>query len=132
MIIFDGYESHLSTEFQKFYKDHSIIILCLPTYSSHLIQPLDVGCFSVLKRMYNKELEDFIKANVDYITKIEFLIAFKTAYNNIMTKSNVLGGFRGTSLVLFDPQAVISKLDIKLRTPTPIGSLFPTADIWVS
>ena len=32
----------------------------------------------------------------------------------------------------FDPQAVISKLDIKLRTPTPTGPPLSEADSWVS
>lgn len=132
MIVLDGHESHLSAEFQKFCKDHGIITLCLPAHSSHLTQPLDVGCFSVLKRAYSKELELFIRAGIDHITKVEFLMAFHTAHNNSITMSNVLGGFRGAGLVPFDPQAVISKLDVKLRTPTPTGPPLPEADSWVS
>jgi len=129
MLVLDGHKSHLSAEFQKFCKDHAIITLCLPTHSSHLTQPLDVGCFSVLKRMYGKELKLFIRASIDHITKVEFLIAFHTAHNNSITKSNVLGGFQGASLVPFDPQAVISKLNIKLRTPTPTGPPLPEANV---
>ncbi|ERF70741.1 hypothetical protein EPUS_05093 [Endocarpon pusillum Z07020] len=34
---------------------------------------------------------------------------------------NIKAGFQGTGLVPYDPQAVLSKLDIKLRTPTPTG-----------
>jgi len=34
--------------------------------------------------------------------------------------------------VPFDPQAVISKLDVKLRTPTPTGPPLADADPWVS
>ena len=93
MFVLDGYKSYLSTEFQKFYKDYTIITLYLPAYSFYLIQPLNVGCFSILKRMYSKELKLFIQAGINYITKIEFLITFYTAYNNSITKSNVLGGF---------------------------------------
>ena len=93
MLVLDGYESHLSAEFQKFCKDYAIITLCLSAYSFYFTQPLDVGCFSVLKRMYGKELELFIWAGIDYIIKVEFLIAFYTAYNNLITESNVLGGF---------------------------------------
>ena len=132
MIVLDGHESHLSAQFEAFCKEKNIITLCLPAHSSHLTQPLDVGCFSVLKRIYGKELEDFIKASVDHITKIEFLIAFRAAHNNAITKSNILGGFRGAGLVPFDPQAIISKLDIKLQTPTPTGSPVLAADPWVS
>ena len=49
-----------------------------------------------------------------------------------MTKANIAGGFRGAGLIPFDPQAVISKLDVKLRTPTPIGPPEADADPWVS
>lgn len=82
--------------------------------------------------MYGKELEYFIKASIDYITKVEFLLAFRAAYDNTMTTSNALGGFRGTSLVSFNPQAVITKLDVKLQTLTPTGPPSAEADIWVS
>ena len=132
MIALDGHESHLSAQFEEFCKEKSIITLCLPSHSSHLTQPLDVGCFSVLKRMYGKELEDFIKAHINHITKTEFLLAFKTAHINTMTIQNIKAGFRGTGLVPHNPQAVLSKLDVKLRTPTPTGPPLPEADPWVS
>ena len=124
MIVLDGHESHLSVQFKEFCKEKNIITLCLPAHSSHLTQPLDVGCFSVLKRSYDKELEDFIKAHINHITKTEFLLAFKAVHFNTMTAENIKTGFRGTGLVPYDPQAVLSKLDVKLRTPTPTGSIF--------
>ena len=49
-----------------------------------------------------------------------------------ITSENVRGGFRGAGLVPFDPEKVISQLDIKLRTPTPTGPPLPAADSWVS
>jgi hypothetical protein len=55
-------------------------------------------------------------------TELEFLPAFKAAHDASMTLSNVQGSFRGAGLVPFDPEAVISKLDLKLRTPTPVPS----------
>jgi len=55
----------------------------------HLTQPLDVGCFSVLKRLYGWELEAFIKAYINHITKTEFLFAFKAAHFNTMTVENI-------------------------------------------
>ena len=131
MIVLDGHESHLSVEFEKFCKQKNIITLCLPAHSSHLTQPLDIGCFSVLKRSYGRELEAFIKAHINHITKTEFLLAFKAAHFNTMTAANVKAGFRGAGLVPYDPQAVLSKIDVKLRTPTPTRP--PSeAELWVS
>ena len=56
---------------------------------------------------------------ITHITKIEFLPYFITAFKAAITESNILGGFRGAGLVPLDPETVISKLDVKLRTPSP-------------
>jgi hypothetical protein len=132
MIVLDGHESHISAQFDQFCKEKNIITLCLPAHSSHLTQPCDVGCFSVLKRSYGKELEHFIKTHINHITKPEFFIAFKAAHFATMTPGNIKAGFRGAGLVPYDPQAVLSKLDVKLRTPTPTGPPSLEADAWVS
>jgi hypothetical protein len=132
MLVLDGHESHESAEFQEYCKAHNIITLGLPPHSSHLTQPLDVGFFAVLKRAYSRQIETFIKAHINHITKVEFFLAFQAAYVESMTVQNAQAGFRGAGLVPFDPQAVISKLDIKLRTPTPTGPPSADTDPWVS
>jgi hypothetical protein len=60
-----------------------------------------------------------MRNRINHITKIEFLPAFQLAYRKTITKDNILGGFRGAGLVPHDPEVVISKLDVKLRTPSP-------------
>jgi len=131
MIVLDGHESHLSIPFEEYCKENKIITICLPAHSSHLTQPLDVGCFSVLKRLYGKQLEIFIRAHINHIMKPEFFIAFVAAHNATMKPENIKAGFRGAGLVPYNPEAVLSKLDVKLRTPTPTGP--PTEDSpWVS
>jgi DDE superfamily endonuclease len=132
MLVLDGHESHESAEFQEYCKAHNIITLCLPPHSSHLTQPLDVGCFSVLKRVYGREIETFIKAHINHITKVEFFLAFKAAYSASMTPQNGQAGFRGAGLVPFNPQAVLLKLDVKLRTPTPSRPSTANTTPWVS
>lgn len=49
LLVLDGHESHHSTEFELYCKDNDIITLCMPPHSSHILQPLDVGCFGPLK-----------------------------------------------------------------------------------
>jgi hypothetical protein len=115
LLILDGHESHDSLEFQQYCKENNIIALRMPPHSSHLLQPLDVGCFSPLKKAYG-----LLMCNrINHITKLEFLPCFVAAFNAAITKSNILGGFRGTGLVQLDPEVVISQLDIQPRTPTP-------------
>jgi hypothetical protein len=119
LLILDGHKSHHSLEFQEFCKENNIYTLCMPPHSSHLLQPLDVGCFSPLKRAYSREVESLIRHHINYITKLEFLPAFKVAFDRSFTPANICSAFRGAGLVPLQPDAVLSKLDIKLRTPTP-------------
>ena len=93
----------------------------MPAHSSHLLQPLDVGCFSPLKRAYGRQVEGLIRDHINHITKLEFLPAFRAAYDQSITKENIYASFRGAGLVPHDPEVVISKLDIRLRTPSPVA-----------
>lgn len=131
LLVLDGHESHHSYEFEEYCKDNAIITLCMPAHSSHILQPLDVGCFGPLKRAYGKQIEDLVRMHINHITKVEFLTAFKDAFYASFSEENVRGGFRGAGLVPFDPQSVISKLNVKLRTPTPPGSSSANAGPWV-
>jgi hypothetical protein len=47
--LLDGHGSHITPEFDQYCLAYSIIVLYMPPHSSRLLQPLDVGCFSVLK-----------------------------------------------------------------------------------
>ena len=40
-------------------------------------------------------------------------------YNKAISKSNILSSFRATGLVPLNPEAVLSRLEVKPRTPTP-------------
>jgi len=119
LLILDGHESHASAQFKQFCKDNKIITLCMPAHSSHILQPLDVGCFSPLKTAYRRQIKNYMRHYINHIIKLEFLPAFKEAWKVTFTKENICGGFRGAGLVLYDPEHVISNLDIKLQTPPP-------------
>src|SRR5580700_6264349 len=111
--------SHVTPEFDLFCKEHSIITLCMPPHSSHLLQPLDVGCFSVLKRSYGRQIEGLMRNGVNHIDKQDFLEAYYTAHTETMNQSNIHSSFTATGVVPYDPERVLSKLNTQLRTPTP-------------
>ena len=123
LLILDGHESHHSLEFQDLCKENNIYTLCMPPHSSHLLQPLDVGCFSPLKRAYSREVESLMRDHINHITKLEFLPAFKAAFDRSFTSTNICSAFRGAGLVPLQPETVLSKLDVQLRTPTPPAAL---------
>ena len=132
LLIFDGHESHHSDGFETHCKDNNILTLCMPAHSSHLLQPLDVGCFGPLKKAYGRQIETFMRSHITYISKEDFLPAFKKAFNISMTSSNIQGGFQGAGLVPFDPQVILSKLDVRLEIPIFSRSTSREALPWVS
>jgi hypothetical protein len=48
-----------------------------------------------------------------------------------MTEKNAQGGFAGAGLVPYDPERVLSKLDVRLHTPTPLNSRAGTPQPWI-
>ncbi|KAF2175803.1 hypothetical protein K469DRAFT_609499, partial [Zopfia rhizophila CBS 207.26] len=46
-------------------------------------------CFSPLKTAYRRQVEKLIRNQFNYITKLEFLLAFRDAFNASITKSNI-------------------------------------------
>jgi hypothetical protein len=92
----------------------------MPPYSSHLLQLLDIGCFSPLKRAYSDEISSLAQYSTKKIKKEAFLPAFKAAFKKAITKENICTGFRSARLVPYNLEAVILKLNVVLYTPTPL------------
>jgi hypothetical protein len=65
----------------------------MPLRSLYLLQLLDVGCFSPLKRAYGRQVEDPMRSRINHIMKTKFLPCFKTASNAAITKRNIKGSF---------------------------------------
>jgi hypothetical protein len=132
MLVLDRHKNHESAEFQEYYKAYNIITLGLPPYSSHLTQPLDIRCFSILKQAYSRQIETFIKTYINHITKVEFFLVFIVVYKESITAENTQAGFYRAGLVLFNLQAVFLKLDMKLRILTPSRPSITNSTPWVS
>jgi hypothetical protein len=95
----------------------------MPTYTSHILQPLGVSCFGPLKKAYSSQIENKMRLIINYIIKEEFLPAFFTAYRQIMTTETISSGFRATSLAPFNPKRVLENLGPVIKaTPSPRSS----------
>ncbi len=90
LLIVDDHENHNSQRFHRYCEEQKIVVLCMPSHSSHLLQPLDVGCFAPLKRAYYNEIESWGRYSITQVKKETFLPAFRIAFNNAITKENIL------------------------------------------
>ena len=117
LLILDGHGSHVTPEFDQYCLDHSIIVVCMPPHSSHLLQPLDVGCFSILKHLYGKRVETLMSLGVNQIDKQEFLSIYQQACAEALHQNNVQSSFAATGLVPYNPNCVLSLLHAQYYTP---------------
>ena len=94
----------------------------MPPHSTHLLQPLDIGCFAVLKRAYGRLVESKMRVGINHIDKLDFLEAYPLSRIEAFKSETIKNSFGAAGLVPFSPERVISKLDIRLRTLTPPAS----------
>jgi len=76
----DGHGSHITYGFVKFCMKHNILLLCLPSHSTHLLQPLDIGLLSPYQHFYRLAVDNHMRSRRktrDEIKKAIFL-AFVT------------------------------------------------------
>jgi hypothetical protein len=85
-------------------------------YLLHLLQLLNVSCFLLLKLAYSSKIKGLIYCYINYIIKLEFLLAFKAAFYKTFIENNIYLGFRATSLVLFNLDAVLLRLNVVVYT----------------
>lgn len=119
LLILDGHSSYATASFDKFCTERMIIPLYLPPHSSHLLQPLDVGCFGPTKNLYGQKVQELMQQGIQSITKEDFLYLYPTVHQHTLSASNIKSGFTATGLVPLSPERVSSKLYLQLKTLTP-------------
>lgn len=94
----------------------------MPAHSSHLLQPLDIGCFAVVKRSYGRLIDQKMRLGVSHIDKLEFLTAYPQAQAEAFQTTTIQNSFKAAGLVPVDAAPMLSKLNISLLTLTPVPS----------
>jgi len=117
LLILDGHESHQSQLFKDYCLENNILTLCMPAHLSHILQPLDVVCFSPLKLKYSQRVRDLARRRIFHINKEGFLPAFRDAFFDVFTTENCKKAFEASGLVPTDAAVVLDRLEVRLRTP---------------
>lgn len=121
LLILDGHGSHLTPQFDQICEENDIMPICMPSHSSHLLQPLDIRCFAVLKRLYSRLIESQTRLGHNHIDKLDFLESYILARQEAFKTDIIQSSFASAGLVPINAERVLSKLNISL-TPTPPAS----------
>jgi hypothetical protein len=103
----------------------------MPPHTSHLLQPLDVGCFSPLKVAYGHQVSELARQRVFHIDKQDFLQIYLGIRETVLSEQNIQAGFRATGLVPACLERVLSSLTV-VRTPSPPGTAADAEVAWTA
>ena len=104
----------------------------MPPHTSHLLQPLDVACFSPLKTAYGSLVQDLARQGIFHVDKSDFLAMYQQARTTVFTEQNIKSGFRATGLIPFNPDRVLSSLTVTKTPSPPSTSHGPQSSPWTS
>jgi hypothetical protein len=104
LLIFDGHTSHTrNLKVIEKARENNVVLLCLPSHTSHQLQPLDISFFRSLKSKYDEQVRLWLRNHAgrklceDQIAEI-----FGNAYQNAASLKNAIGGFRKAGIEPFD------------------------------
>lgn len=94
-------------------------MICLPSHSTHLLQPLDVGIFGPMATYYKGELEAMLSGKFGFIIdKLKFIHIFCKARSKTISESNVLSFWKAAGLFPYCLEAILQKVNHRNRRPS--------------
>ena len=107
LLLMDGHSTHFEPNVIRKAAEGRVILFCLPPHTTHLLQPLDKGCFGPLKVCWRRECQAYLRRNPGKVmTQFEFSRVFSQAWFQGMSMSTVIAGFRTTGVYPFDRHAI--------------------------
>jgi hypothetical protein len=119
LLVLDGHGSHATPEFDQYCLENGIITVCMPSHSSHICQPLDVGCFGPLKQAYSNLVLELARLSIFHVNKEDFIRMYLEASTQIFKEDTIKNAFSATGLVPFNPARVLDNLTYTAPTPSP-------------
>ena len=112
LVLFDGHKSHINLTLAEWGRKNNVVFFVLPPHTSHITQPLDVGCFGPLKSAHNRECQSFLRQHPgQQITLYDIGGISSRAYNKAITADNLTAFFRKTGIYPFNKDSIE---DVKL------------------
>nr|XP_022903948.1 uncharacterized protein LOC111416214 [Onthophagus taurus] len=109
LLVIDGASCHLDISIVEEAEKLDVSLYCLPSNTTHELQPLDKSVFRSFEHYWDTELLNYWEAtNVPCRTlkKDRFGIVFNKVWQQCMLISNIQSGFRATGIYPFDPSVI--------------------------
>ena len=107
LLVLDGHGSHITIDVIEYARSNDIYLLCLPSHTSHILQPLDIGVFKSFKSFFSKACRQYMAENPGRVITEDILASVVgSAIAQSHTPLNILGGFKKAGIFPFNPGEV--------------------------
>ncbi|XP_072380869.1 uncharacterized protein [Diabrotica undecimpunctata] len=107
LLIFDGVKSHLGANIVKAAEKYDITMFCLPSNTTHELQPMDKSVFKSFGSFWDDEVLRFWMNNPECsIRRKAFGRIFSEVWAKAMTPGNIISGFKATGIYPFNPSVI--------------------------
>ena len=118
LLILDGHASHHSIEFLLKCKQNNVWLVFLPPHSTHVLQPLDLSCFSAVKSKYREQIADLASLNdAAPIKKHRFIKYYHKAREEGLTARTIKSGWRTSGIYPWNPRKGLKSSLVKNKAP---------------
>lgn len=90
----------------EFADENGIILLSMPSHTSHYLQPLDVAVFKSLKTHFYEQCRHWINRKERRITRLQFGELLNQSWGKAASIENATSGFKATGVFPLNPNAI--------------------------
>ena len=126
MLLINSYSLHKTKEFAKYAEKNKIQLFALPPHTTHILQPLNVGCFQPLKWYHGRCLDWAARSGSKDISKADFLATLAKIRRLTFTTTTLRSGWRRTGLAPFKLEVVLAQLKRQEECNSSDEELSPT------
>lgn len=107
LLILDGAKCHLDLSICMKAEELDIDIFCLPSNTTHELQPLDKSCYGPFEHYWDEELMNYWNRFPDRtLNKERFGAVFTPVWHKSMTSMNIMRGFEATGIYPYAPEKI--------------------------
>ena len=111
LLLLDGHGSHCTEEFKALASQNNIILHQFPAHLTHIIQPLDVGCFHIWKHFHNLAIHQALHNLQNVYNTAAFLRDLPEIRMKTLTLSNVVSAFQKSGIWPPDINTILKRMN---------------------
>jgi hypothetical protein len=130
LLILDGHDSHPMYSFCRFAEKHKIIIICLPSHTTHVLQPCDVGILGPLSSCWKSEVNKSACGHVPIAKSNLISHHYSWAHVKAFQPSTIKAAVKWTGIWptdrdALDPIVFEPSLNTTMKSAQPLPAIIP-------